>query len=172
MIIYTCVFSCGIFLRSFSDFSDYINEFPTLFIIYLNFFSLLVGLPLSLVFDLVIIDQIGFIYVIFSPILIGLITCMHVIYFRNAYKKNLIKAMNSYLKNKKLIRLIKFYNIIKSKKYFILIIRSFPIFPFLLGSYFISLSNYSLRDIFTFSVIGTYAYYMIFYFLQNYHLFI
>ena len=156
-ILYLAIYLLALLLRLNYDFESLIINNEYKFLVIFNIVSISFGLPLSIVFDLLLIKVFGIFYILlFAPILtfLGLIQVMvlrktnHI--FMN--KKFLVKNF----KNNKLFYL---FENIKIKPIYIFLIRAFPILPFILGSYFIAESLNNKKAILINSLIGAYFYY-------------
>ena len=157
LILYLGIYLSALFLRFNYNFESLITNIKYEYIILINIFSVSLGLPLSIVFDLILIKIFGIKYIIFfAPILT----------FIGFFQITILRKINiKFIKNNFLIKKIKknklynFFENITFKPMLIFIIRAFPILPFLLGSYFIASSTHNKKIIFIYSLIGTYLYY-------------
>ena len=156
-ILYVFVYLLAFFLK-YSNILEYlIIDIEYKYLILINMISILLGLPISIVFDIILIKFFGMSYVLlFSPIL-ALIGLIQITYFR----KNNIKISNNnfLMKNIKNNRFYNFFEKVSFKPFFIYVIRTFPILPFLVGSYLIASSLINKKIIFLYSLIGGYFYY-------------
>jgi len=157
IIFYIVIYLIALFLRYSNGFENLIIEIEYKYLAFINIFSILLGLPLSIVFDLILIKFFGLKYIIiFAPIL-TILGMVQIIFLR---KINLRFSKNiPFIKNIKNHRLNNIFENITFKPMFILIIRTFPILPFSLGSYFIASSAINKRLIMINSLFGSYFYY-------------
>ena len=156
-IFYVAIYLFALFLRYSNSFDNLIIDIEYRYLTILNIFSIFLGLPFSIVFDSILIKVLGLRYIIFfAPILTTLgffqITLLRKTNFR--FSKNI-----SFLKNIKNDQYKKIFKKITFKPIFILIIRTFPILPFSLGSYLIASSEVNKKLIIIYSLIGAYFYY-------------
>ena len=129
----------------------------------INIFCILFGLPISILFDFILIKFFGFNYVIFFAPILTILGFLQIILLR---KINLRFSKNiPFLKNIRNNRLKNIFENFTFKPIFILIIRTFPIFPFSLGSYFIASSLINKRLITVYSLLGAYFYYFSLFFI-------
>ena len=162
MIIYLFAF----FLRSSNGFENLIKDFEYRYLILINIISIFLGLPLSIVFDFILIKFFGLKYIIFFAPILTILGVTQIILFR---KTNLIFSKKiPLIKNIRNHRLKDIFKKITFKPIFILIIRTFPILPFSLGSYFIASSGINKKLVIFYSLFGAYFYYFtIFFIIQS-----
>ena len=162
-IFYIIIYLFALFLRYSSGFENLIIEIEYKYLALINILSIFLGLPLSIVFDFILIKFFGLKYIVFfAPILTTL----------GIAQITLLRKINlSFLKNVSLIKNIRNHRLkhmfenITFKPIFILIIRTFPILPFSLGSYFIATSDINKRLIILYSLFGAYFYYFSLFFI-------
>ena len=158
LFIYLLVYFLTLLLRYNYDFETLLNNIQYNYLILLNIISISLGLPLSIIFDFILIKSFGFYYVLFfSPILTFLgiiqISILRKINFR--FSKIIL-----FFKNPNKHNLYKFFEKVTFKSFYILIIRTFPILPFSFGSYFIASSQIKKKYILINSFLGSYLYYL------------
>ena len=157
LIIYFGIYISALFLRFNYDFENLFTNFEYKFLVIINILFISLGLPLSIVLDFILIKIYGIFYILlFAPVQ-TLLSLIQVVFLRkttlNFSKKNfLIKKIKKMKINNN------FENII-IKPILIFLIRAFPIFPFLLGSYLIAASPNNKKIIFIYSLLGAYFYY-------------
>mgnify|MGYP001303391556 CR=1 FL=1 len=156
-ILYLGIYLLALFFRFNYDLKSVFINIEYKYLILINVFSIFLGLPLSIIFDFILIKVFGLFYILlFAPIqtFLGLI---QVIFLKkinlNFTKKNFL------IKNIKKNKIFNIFENINFKPIYIFIIRAFPILPFLLGSYFIAVSNNNKKTILINSLIGAYIYY-------------
>ena len=128
------------------------------YLIALNIVSIFSGLPLTIIFDFMLIKLFGFYYVLFfTPVL----TILGVIQILILRKINLefFKRITLVKKPEK-NTLYKYFKNVNFKSFYILIIRSFPIIPHILGSYIIASSKLKKRVILLYTFLGSFFYYL------------
>ena len=158
LLIYLLVYLVGLIFKYNYDLEVLLNNINQNYLIILNIISISLGLPLSIIFDFILIKSFGFYYVLFfSPILTFLgviqISILRKINFR--FSKIIL-----FFKNPNKHNLYKFFEKVTFKSFYILIIRTFPILPFSLGSYFIASSQIKQKNILINSFLGSYLYYL------------
>ena len=162
MIIYLF----ALFLRYSNDFENLIIDIEYRYLALINIISISLGLPLSIIFDFILIKFFGFKYIIFFAPILTILGVAQIILIRKTnlrFSKNILfkKTIGKH-------RLQHIFENITFKPIFILIIRTFPILPFSLGSYFIASSEINKRLIIFYSLFGAYLYYFsLFLIIQN-----
>jgi len=162
-IFYITLYLFAFFIRYSNGFENLIIDIEYRYLVLINSISIFLGLPLSIVFDFILIKYLGLKYIIcFAPILTAL-GVAQIILLR---KTNLKFLKNiSFIKKIRNHRLNHIFKNITFKPIFILIIRTIPIFPFSLGSYFIASSEIDKSLIILYSLIGAYFYYFSLFFI-------
>ena len=135
-ILYLAVYLLALLLRLNYDFESLLINIEYKYLLLFNIVSISLGLPLSIIFDFLLIKIFG-------------IRKTNLEFMK---KKFLIKN----LKKNKLYYLFVNINV---KPIYIFLIRAFPILPFLLGSYFIAKSLNNKKIILINSLLGAYFYY-------------
>ena len=163
LFIYLVVYFVALIFRYNYDFDDLLNNFQYKYLIFMNLISISLGLPLSIIFDIILIKFFGLYYVFFfSPVLTFLGVVQVLILRRINFK--FFRGM-SFLKNPKKNSLYKFFEKVTFKPIYILVLRTFPILPFFLGSYFIATSQSKKTLILTYSFLGSCLYYFSLFFI-------
>ena len=158
LFIYLGVYFLGLILRYNYDIESLLNNVHYKYLIFLNVISLSLGLPLSIIFDFILIKFFGLYYgLYFSPVLtfLGLVQVFILRKINFQFSRSVI-----FLKNPKNNYLYKYFENLTFKPAYILILRTFPILPFFLGSYFIASSKSKKRTIFINSFLGSCFYYV------------
>ena len=157
-IFYIAIYLLALFLKYSNGFENLIMDIEYRYLALINIICILFGLPISILFDLILIKFFGFNYVIFFAPILTFLGVLQIILLR---KTNLRFSKNvPFLKNIRNHRLKYIFENFTFKPIFILIIRTFPILPFSLGSYFIASSEINKRLIIIYSLIGAYLYYI------------
>ena len=156
-ILYLGIYLSSLYLRFNYDLESFFINIEYKFLILINVFSIILGLPFSIIFDFILIKVFGLVYILlFAPIQTSL-GLIQIIFLRktnlNFTKKNIM------IKNLKKNKLYNIFKNINFKPIYIFIIRAFPILPFLLSSYFIAVSSNKKKTILINSLIGAYFYY-------------
>ena len=156
-IFYIAIYLLALFLKYSSGFEILIMDIEYRYLALINIICILFGLPISILFDFILINFFGFNYVIFFAPILTFLGVLQIILLR---KTNLRFSKNMpFLKNIRNHRLKYLFENFTFKPIFILVIRTFPILPFSLGSYFIATSVINKRLIMFYSLIGAYFYY-------------
>ena len=156
-IFYVVIYLFALFLRNSGSFENLIIDLEYKYLVLINIISIFLGLPLSIVFDLILIKILGIKYIIFFAPILTTLGISQIILLR---KTNLrFTKSTPIIKNIRNHRLRDIFENITFQPIFILIIRTFPILPFSLGSYFIASSDINGRLIIIYSLIGGYFYY-------------
>ncbi len=158
---YLGVYFLALIFKYNYDLESLFNNIQYKYLIALNIVSIFLGLPLSIIFDFILIKIFGFNYVLlFSPAL----TILSVIQVLTLRKIKLKFSRNIlFFKKTEKNNLFKFYDNIIFRSFYILIIRSFPILPHVLGSYIIASSKIKKRVILINTFFGSFFYYVFLY---------
>ena len=158
LFIYLGVSFLALIFRYSYDIESLFNNVNYKYLIFLNVISIFLGLPLSIIFDFILIKFFGIYYVLFfSPVLtfLGLVQVFILRKINFQFSRSIL-----FLKNPKNTHLYKFFEKLTFQPTYILILRIFPILPFFLGSYFIASSKSKKRIIFINSFLGSCLYYL------------
>ena len=143
------------------DLESLFNNIQYKYLIALNVVSIFLGLPLSIIFDFVLLKIFGLNYVLlFSPAL-TILSVIQVLILREIkfkFSRNIL-----FLKRSEKNNLYKFFDNITFRSFYILIIRSFPILPHVLGSYIIASSKIKKKVILINTFFGSFFYYVFLY---------
>ena len=162
-IFYLVIYLFALFLRYSNGFENLIIDIEYRYLVLINIISIFLGLPISILLDFILIKFFGFNYVIFFAPILTILGVFQIIFFRKAnfiFSKNILFIKKIYNK-----RINHIFENITFRPIFILIIRTFPILPFSLGSYFIALSEINKRLIVLYSLVGSYFYYFSLFFV-------
>ena len=158
LFIYLVVYFLALIFRYNYDIESLLNNVHYKYLIFLNIISISLGLPLTIIFDFILIKVFGLHYILFfSPVLafLGLVQVLILRKIKFKFSRSIL-----FLKNPKNTYLYKFFEKVNFKSSYILILRTFPILPFFLGSYFIASSKSKKRTIFINSFFGSCFYYL------------
>tara|TARA_B100000401_G_C52659219_1_gene649325 strand:+ start:369 stop:917 length:549 start_codon:yes stop_codon:yes gene_type:complete len=158
---YFVVYLLALIFRYIYDVESLLNNIQYEYLILLNLISIFLGLPLSIIFDLVLIKIIGFNYVLFFSPALTVLSVIQVLILR----KINFKFSGSLFFNKKFENnyFFKLFENLTFKSSYILIIRSFPILPHILGSYIIASSIIKKKIILINTFLGSLFYYIFLY---------
>ena len=160
---YLLVYFLALFFKYTYDIESLLNNFQYKYLIVLNIICIFLGLPLSIIFDFILIKLFGLYYVLFFPNALTVLSVFQVIIFRKIKYK--FSKSFLFLENPEKNYLYKFFKKITFKSFYILIIRSFPILPHVLGSYIIASSKISKKVILINTLLGSFFYYILLFFI-------
>ena len=158
LFIYLGIYFLALIFRYNYDIESLLNNVHYKYLIFLNIISISLGLPLTIIFDFILIKFFGLYYILFfSPVLtfLGLVQVLFLRKINFKFSRSIL-----FIKNPKNTYLYKFFEKAYFKSSYILILRTFPILPFSLGSYFIASSKSKNKIIFINSFFGSCFYYL------------
>ena len=158
---YLVVYLLALIFRYFYDIESLVSNFQIRYLIFLNIISIFLGLPFSIIFDFLLIKLFGLNYVLFFAPTLTILSFIQVLILR---KFNL-KFSRIFLLFKKQEKkyFLKLFENITFKSFYILIIRSFPILPHILGSYIIASTKIKKKVILLNTFLGSFFYYIFIY---------
>ena len=158
---YLGVYFLALIFKYNYDLESLFNNIQYKYLIALNIVSIFLGLPLSIIFDFILLKIFGLNYVLlFSPAL-TILSVVQVFILREIkfkFSRNIL-----FLKRPEKNNLYKFFDNITFRSFYILIIRSFPILPHVLGSYIIASSKIKKKVIIINTFFGSFFYYVFLY---------
>ena len=158
---YLGVYVFALIFKYTYDLESLFNNIQYKYLITLNIVSIFLGFPLSIIFDFILLKIFGFNYVLlFSPVL-TILSAIQVVILRKIKIK--FSGNILFLKKPEKNNLYKFFNNITFRPFYILIIRSFPILPHVLGSYIIASSKLKNKVILINTFLGSFFYYVFLY---------
>ncbi len=160
-ITYLVVYVLALIFKYTYDTESVLNNIQYKYLIALNIISIFLGLPLSIIFDFILIKFFGLSYVLFFSPALTILSVSQVLILRKIkfkFSKNIL-----FLKKKEKNNLYKFFENVTFRSFYILIIRSFPILPHLLGSYLIASSKIKKKVILINTFLGSFFYYVFLY---------
>ena len=158
---YLVVYILALIFKYNYDLEFLLNNIQYKYLIAFNLISILLGLPLSIIFDFMLIKHFGFNYILFFSPALTILSVIQVFILRNInYKFSRSIYFYKKLENNYFVQLFK--NLTFRTSY-ILIIRSFPILPHVLGSYLIATSKINKKFILINTFIGSFFYYAFLY---------
>jgi hypothetical protein len=158
---YLGVYFFALIFKYTYDLDSLFNNIQYKYLIVLNIVSIFLGLPLSIIFDFILLKIFGLNYVLFfSPALTFLsVIQVHILRkIKFKFSRNII-----FLKKPEKNNLYQFFDNINFRSFYILIIRSFPILPHILGSYIIASSKIKKKVILINTFFGSFFYYVFLY---------
>ena len=143
------------------DLESILKNIQYKYLVALNIVSIFLGLPFSIIFDFILMKLLGFYYVLFFAPVLTIVSVFQVLILRKIkfkFSRNIL-----FLKKPEKNNLYKFFGNITFKSFYILIIRSFPILPHVLGSYIIASSKIKKKVILINTFFGSFFYYFFLY---------
>ena len=158
---YLLIYLFALIFKYNYDLESLFNNIQYKYLISLNIVSIFLGLPLSIIFDFILIKVFGWNYVLFFSPALTILSVVQVLILRKINLK-LSRSIFFFKKTEKNYFLKLFEKVTFSASY-ILIIRSFPILPHVLGSYIIASSRIKKRFILINTFLGSIFYYIFLY---------
>ena len=158
VFIYLGIYFLALIFRYNYDIESLLNNVHYKYLIFLNIISISLGLPLSIIFDFILIKFFGLYYGLYFSLVLTFLGLVQVFILRK-FNFQFSRSMK-FLKNPKNTYFYKYFEKLTFKPTYILILRTFPIVPFFLGSYFIASSKSKKRTIFINSFLGSCFYYL------------
>ena len=155
---YLVVYFFALIFKYSYDLEALFNNIQYKYLIALNMISIFLGLPLSIIFDFILIRIFGLSYVLFFFPALTILSVVQVLILRKIkfkFSRNIL-----FLKKPEKNNLYKLFDNITFRSFYILIIRSFPILPHVLGSYIIASSKIKKKVIILNTFIGSIFYYI------------
>ncbi len=156
---YLLIYFLALIFKYTYDIESLLNNIQYKYLIALNIISIFLGLPLSIIFDFILIKVFGLDYVLFFSPALTILSLLQVLILRKIKFK--FSEGILFLKNPKKNYLYKFFEKVTFRSFYILIIRSFPILPHVLGSYIIASSKIKRRFILLNTFLGSIFYYFL-----------
>ena len=158
LFIYLVVYFLALIFRYNYDIQSLLSNVHYKYLIFLNIISISLGLPLTIIFDFILIKFFGLYYILFFSPVLAFLGLVQVLILRKINFK--FSRSTLFFKKPKNTFLHKVFEKVNFKSSYILILRTFPILPFFLGSYFIASSKSKKRTIFINSFFGSCFYYL------------
>ena len=160
-VTYLGVYFLALIFKYTYDLESLFNNIQYKYLIALNTVSIFLGLPLSIIFDFILIKIYGLNYVLFFFPALTILSVFQVLILRKIkfkFSRNIL-----FLKKPEKNNLYEFFDNITFRSFYILIIRSFPILPHILGSYIIASSKIKKKVILINTFFGSSFYYVFLY---------
>ena len=155
---YLVVYFLALILKYTYDIESLLNNIQYKYLVALNIISIFLGLPLSIIFDFILIEMFGVYYVLFFSPALTILSVIQVLILRKIkfkFSRNILFFIKTEKNN-----LYKLFENVTFRPFYILIIRSFPILPHVLGSYIIASSKIKKKIILTYTLLGSFVYYV------------
>jgi len=159
---YLVIYFSALIFRNYYDIESLLINIQYKYLIVLNMISIFLGLPLSIIFDFILIKLFGLYYVLFFSPVLTILSVIQVIILRKISFKLSRSIFFRRLENNNLLKIFENFTF---RSFYILIIRSFPILPHILGSYIIASSKVKKKVILINTFLGSVFYYIFLYFI-------
>ena len=156
---YLLVYFLALIFKYTYDIESLLNNIQYEYLITLNLISIFLGLPLSIIFDFILIKLFGLYYVLFFSPALTILSVIQVMILRK-FKLKFSRKLLFLTKSEKNNNLYKFFVNINFRPFYVVIIRSFQILPHVLGSYIIASSRVKKEVILINTFLGSYLYYI------------
>ena len=156
---YLGVYFFAVIFKYTYDLESLFNNIQYKYLIALNSVSIFLGLPFSIIFDFILLKIFGLNYVLFFFPALTILSVIQVLIRRKIkfkFSRNIL-----FFKKPEKNNLYKFFENISFRSFYILIIRSFPILPHILGSYIIASSKIKKKVILINTFFGSFFYYVL-----------
>ena len=155
---YLAIYLLALILRYNNGIESLLNTIQYRYLIIINIISIFLGLPLSIIFDFILIKLFGFYYILFFSPLLTILSVMQIVILRKINFK--FSKIILFLENSEKNYPLKLFEKLTFRSFYIIIIRSFPILPHILGSYIIASTNIKKKIIFLYTFLGSFFYYI------------
>ena len=160
-LTYLVVYFLAFIFKYTYDLENLLNNIQYKYLITLNIFSIFLGLPLSIIFDFILIKILGFNYVLFFSPVLTILSVIQVLILRKIKFKFSKKIL--FLKKPESNNFYKYFENVTFKSFYILILRSLPVLPHILGSYIIASSKIKKKVVIINTFLGSFFYYVFLY---------
>ena len=158
---YLVVYILAVIFRYTYDLESLLKNIQYKYLIIFNIVSIFLGLPLSIIFDFILIKLLSFYYILFFAPALTILSVIQVLILRKFnFKLSRSIFLFKKLENNYILNLFESVNF---RSVYILIIRSFPILPHILGSYIIASSKIRRKAILINTLLGSFFYYIFLY---------
>ena len=158
---YLVVYILALVFRYNNNVESVLNNIQYRYLIFLNLISVFLGLPLSIIFDFILIKLFGLYYVLFFSPSLTILSFVQVLILRKINLKLLKRTY--FFKKIENNYLLKLFKNLTFRSSYILILRSFPILPHIFGSYIIASSQIKKGEILIYTFLGSVFYYIFLY---------
>ncbi len=160
-LTYLVVYFLALIFKYTYDIESLLNNIQYKYLITFNIISIFLGLPFSIVFDFILIKVFGLYYVLFFFPILTTLSLIQVLILRKIKFKFSGKIF--FFKKSEKNNVYRFFENVTFRSFYILILRSFPILPHVLGSYIIASSKIKKRFILINTLLGSFFYYIFLY---------
>ena len=158
LFTYIGVYFFALIFKYAYDVESLLSNVQYKYLITFNIISIFLGLPLSIIFDFILIKLFGLNYVLFFAPVLTILSVTQVLFLRKIkfkFSKNIL-----FLKKPEKNNIYKFFENVTFRSFYILVIRSFPIIPHVLGSYIIASTKIKEKIILMNTFFGSFFYYL------------
>ncbi len=155
---YFMVYLLALIFKYTYDIESLLENIQYKYLIALNIISIFLGLPWSIIFDFILIKLFGLYYVLFFAPVLTILSVIQVLILRKVKFK--LSRNILFLKKPEQNKLYNLFERVTFRSFYILIIRSFPILPHVLGSYIIASSKIKKNVILINTFLGSFFYYV------------
>ncbi len=158
---YLVVYFLALIFKYTYDIESFLDNIQYKYLIVLNIISIFFGLPFAIIFDFILVKLFGLYYILFFAPVLTILSVIQVLILRKInfkFSRNIL-----FLKKPEENNLYNFFDNISFRSFYILIIRSFPILPHVLGSYIIASSKIKKMVIIINTFLGSFFYYFFLY---------
>jgi len=161
LFFFFLVYFLALIFRYNYDIQSLLSNVHYKYLIFFNVISISLGLPLTIIFDFILIKLFGLYYVLFFSPFLTILSFIQVLILRKINLKLLKRTY--FFKKIENNYLLKLFKNVTFRSSYILIIRSFPILPHILGSYIIASSKIKKNEILIYTFLGSVFYYIFLY---------
>ena len=158
-VTYFVFYLFALLLRYNNDVQSLLNNVQYKYLIILNIISIFLGLPLSIVFDLILIKIFGIYYILFFSTVLTILSVIQVLILRKMNFK--LSRFIFFFQNPEKNYFLKLFENVTFRSSYIVILRSFPILPHILGSYIIASSKIKKKVMLINTFLGSVFYYFL-----------
>lgn len=154
----------GMFLKNTTALPIELIKLTAAYLLILNGTSMLLGLPLSIIFDMLLFKALGSTYLLCWPLIVGVISGLQVVLIRTFINRSasvFIDRARSGANRKILGEVLSMCH--NNSRLLVLLLRTIPLMPFTAASGLISFLSIRKSSIFILSALGSYIYYLTFY---------
>ena len=161
LFTYLVVYFLALILRYNYDLESLLNNIKYKYLIVFNLISIFLGLPFSIIFDFMLIKLFGLNYVLFFSPSLTILSVIQVLILRRInfkFSRGIFfykKLENNYF--------FKLFENLSFRSSYILVLRSFPILPHILGSCIIASTKIKKKVILINTFLGSLFYYIFLY---------
>ena len=159
LFTYLVIYIFALIFKYTYDFESLLKNIKYEYLIAFNIISVFCGLPFTIIFDFLLIEVFGLYYILFSSPALTIISLIQVLILRKI-KLKIFRNNILFLKKTEKNNLFNFFEKVTFNSFYILIIRSFPIMPHVLGSYIIASSKINRKVILVNTFLGSIFYYV------------